>query len=659
MKNVSILFIFIFVVFSCATVGQQSYASHRVQEGETVSGIANKYNITVYELYRLNPEARGNLYPGLVLILPGNKSIDTRDYESDNGDFKTYTVKRKETLFGISQAFDVPVDVIKKYNKRLYSEELKAGDKIQIPINYTDSEENQVTEKPSETNRKHIVKPKETKYGLAAMYGITIAELEALNPEIVDGLKVGTILNVPDKSYTENAVIEDSEYGFYEVQPQETFYSLTRRWDMSKEELIKLNPALADGLKKGMILKLPKSITGIEASTSAIGQVDLTQRLNNFSTKNIALMLPFNLGKTVVDTGDVRKKAMKDDRIMRIALDFYSGAIMAIDSAKTLGISTNLNVYDTQYTRREEAGNARKIEDIINRNDFNNVDAVIGPLLSANVEKASSVLRNRQIPVVSPITPRLNLASNLFQSRPSEDLLRQHMMDYISLAGEGKNIIIIADGKHTVVKNKILARYPNAKVVNPRKGDNGYFLYGNDITAKISETQENWIILETNDIPLISNVTTDLSTKVADRRITLLTTNKGTAYNSDDISNVTLMNLNFHFPSVDREYEPGDAGDFIAAYKNKYGVVPNSYAVRGFDVTFDTLLRLASSEDLYDSATNGFETHYVENKFNYIKDSRTGYFNDAVYILKYGPELMLEEVEVPTDVVERLNTIQD
>jgi len=431
MKNISILFVVIFVVFSCSSIGQQKYASHQVREGETVSSIANKYNVTVYEIYRLNPEAKSKLYPGLVLILPGGESAPGGSEISADGKFILHTVAKGETLYKLSKKYDVAESEIKRYNKHLYSAELRRGETVKIP-NTTEAVAEEDSTKPAVTNRKHIVKPKETKYGLASMYGITIAELEQMNPEIKEGLQIGTILNVPDKSYAKDAVLEESKYGFYEVKPKENFFRLTQRWDMTEDELIALNPSLNDGLKSGMILKLPKeklSNTALDVTGEA---TRLADNLTNRSTKNIAVMLPFNLGKTVVDTGDVRKKVLKNDRVMNIALDFYSGALMAIDSAKALGISSNLYVFDTQYSRGDgKVGNDRKIEQLINNGDFNKMNAVIGPLLTSNVEKASQLLRDRAIPVVSPIVPNVSMRSNMFQSRPDDEILREQMLRYI------------------------------------------------------------------------------------------------------------------------------------------------------------------------------------------------------------------------------------
>ena len=649
MKNISILFVVIFVVFSCSSIGQQKYASHQVREGETVSSIANKYNVTVYEIYRLNPEAKSKLYPGLVLILPGGESAPGGSEISADGKFILHTVAKGETLYKLSKKYDVAESEIKRYNKHLYSAELRRGETVKIP-NTSEAVAEDDSTKPAVTNRKHIVKSKETKYGLASMYGITIAELEQMNPEIKEGLQIGTILNVPDKSYAKDAVLEESKYGFYEVKPKENFFRLTQRWDMTEDELIALNPSLNDGLKSGMILKLPKeklSNTALDVTGEA---TRLADNLTNRSTKNIAVMLPFNLGKTVVDTGDVRKKVLKNDRVMNIALDFYSGALMAIDSAKALGISSNLYVFDTQYSRGDgKAGNDRKIEQLINNGDFNKMNAVIGPLLTSNVEKASQLLRDRAIPVVSPIVPNVSMRSNMFQSRPDDEILREQMLRYIKQEGKGKNIIVIADSKNTGIKAKLLDLYPSAKVVFPESSDSGYYLRASNLTSKLSETIDNWVILESNDIALISSVTTSLSTQAASKKITLLTTDKGSAYQSDDISNITLMRLNFHFPSVARSYTENHAG-FVQAYADKYGYVPNSYAVRGYDLTFDTILRLAAAESLYDAADAGYITQYVENKFKYVQDPvSAGYFNTAAYILKYGENLEEIVVEIPSE----------
>ena len=76
---------------------------------------------------------------------------------------------------------------------------------------------------------------------------------------------------------------------------------------------------------------------------------------------------------------------------------------------------------------------------------------------------------------------------------------------------------------------------------------------------------------------------------------------------------------------------------FISDYKTKYGVRPNRFAIRGYDVMLDVLLRLSSEKgNLSDSNDGVIETEYVENKFRYNKKLFGGYVNEAAYIVHYN-----------------------
>lgn len=643
----------------------QEFVSHQVKAGETVYSISKKYNLTEKQIVKLNPDAKRSIYEGLVLILPA----DAKAKEVTNGGlqedikFKRHKVRRKETLYSISQKYGVSQDVIKRFNKQLYSQTLRKGDKIQIPLNFVETTDSvtvgggmTTSDIPKEgpNYAMHEVKPKETKYGVARMYGITIAELETMNPGMGTGLQEGTSIRVPKEAVSTSAVIDTETYEFYEVLKGDTMYSLLRRLEMKADDLVRLNPALDEGLKEGMILKIPKngignvSIPDVTVATNTEGNfTSLVDSISDYSTKKVIVMLPFSLTRGRGDSTMTNEKLLKSDRLLRLSLDFHSGVLMAVSEAKAHGISVDLNVLDTEYARANGAAtNARKVEQLLAGSDTSNVDVVIGPVIGANVNRAASVLRGKGIPVISPLTGTINMGSNVFQSRPSDGMLQDHMLAYLKAFGKNKNIVIIADAKNGTSKSKLKAIFPKAKEVVPRSGDKGYYLYPDDIPNQISETTENWVILETNDIPLISNVTTSLNTLVATRTITLFTTNKGSAYDSDEIQHMHLTNLKFHFPSIDNETYNDRTEAFTEAYEDKYIISPSRYAIRGYDIMYDTLLRLAYAKDLYSAAGTGIETENIENKFHYSKTASGGFYNTAVYLMKYGEDLQLEEVSI-------------
>ena len=631
---------FIYITFAlvlsagCSALAQQKYRSHTVEKGETIYSISKKYNTTEAEIYRLNPDAKNGVRINSILIIPSGDVINT---ESTEVKLKKHRVKRKETLFSISQRYQVSIDDIKKYNKELYSRQIKKGERINIPIglkNTTTTVVNTNNETSTSSGAKHTVQPKETKYGIARKYGITIAELEKLNPNIGEGLPMGTVLDVPDTAVTPTATIEEN-FDFYEVQAKEGFFRLKVKLGLSEEEIIDLNPYAKDGLKEGMILKIPKK--NLSPSGNVLS-VNLEDRIMNTELKNLVVMLPFQLNRFNSDTTNTNADVLKQKRsnAVRVALDFYSGVLMAAEFAKDKGISVNIDVFDTEASDR-------KVNSIISGKDFKEVDAVIGPLLSANVEKAVAMLKGSDTPVFSPLSNReIKSSSNLFQTLPTDGMLEEAMLEYLETHALDKNVILISDAKRIKQKNAVLSKLPHTKAVSPREKG---FLYVGDIDSKIDKGRDNWVILESDDPVIISNVVVLLNGMPDEYNLRLFTLDKNAAYDYHDVSNMHLAKLRFTFPSINKSYDFNDRNPFLVSYKNKYGVLPNRFAVRGFDITYDILLKLASADNIYEATDSDYETEYIENKFHYTKKMFKGYQNNALYIIKYNEKLQLEVAE--------------
>jgi len=625
--------------FGTSLFAQNKYKTHKVKQGETVTSIAKNYDISVETIYALNPDAKEGINKNNILIIPLDGEVVTTFEVTD---FKRHRVKRKETLFSISQKYVVTIDDIKRYNKRLYSEQLKKGDKIMIPIGIKAANNNNTgavsenTTNTAETNKAtHLVLAKETRYGIARKYGISIAELEALNPNMGDTLQMGAKLFVPNKSVMETATIEDELYQFYEVQQAEGFFRLKVKFGLTKEEIIALNPYASEGLKNGMILKLPKQVS--EENTTNTNKINLEYFISDTSPKNLVVMLPFGLQK-VSDSTKVNEELLKDSnsRTMRISLDFYSGVLMAAEFAKDKGISVNLDIVDTQ-------GSLSKVSQLISQRNFKNIDAVIGPLLRKNVTKTVAILDRYDTPVFSPLSKRKSeiQSRNFFQTIPSKEILESKMVAFLEANGTDKNIIIIADVKHASQKARLLAIFPNAKIIKPREGD---FIHVVDIQKNIDRMYENWVLLISENPSIVSNAIGLLNGLPEDNNVRLFTLDNNAAFDFEDVQNLHLANLNFTFPSVKKDYDYNNPNAFVTSYKNKYGVLPNRYAVRGFDVTYDILLRLAMADDMYDAVKLEGETEYIENKFFYVRSGR-GFINNATYIIKFNEKLELEVVE--------------
>ncbi|WP_035086691.1 LysM peptidoglycan-binding domain-containing protein [Aquimarina latercula] len=659
-------------ILAIPVTNDEEYQIHVVGEGDTVFNLSQKYNTTQEAILSLNPDAVNGINLGQILRVaviekPKEENTPTENVSDPVLDsikpleeirqivrFKTHKVRRKETLYGIAKKYNITMDDIKKHNKRLYSEQVRKRDKIRIPVYAekavveTDVPKDSLSSRVS-TTTKYIVKPKDTRYRIARRHGITVGELDQLNPEMDPNFPIGMEILVPTTIFVPlKEIIDADKFELYEVQPKETVYSILKRTEISSDSLFNMNPYLRDGLKAGMVITLPK--TG-EVDSLAIDFpekkiVPLENMLSNFKMKKLAVMLPFGL-----DTLDPNERQKTEDflksrkaRGTRVALDFYKGVQIAVDSAKSRGLSIDLTVFDTQKNN-----NTGHIKQLIDQNSFDEMDVVIGPLYQANVETVASELKKYDTPVISPISNRESkLYSNFFQTIPTDIMLQDKLINYVAQDSTDKNIVIIVQQgkkKHEEIKNKLIAKFPEAKIARIEEGNYVYEVHLNKVLAK---NKPNWVFLESDDVAMISNVTPLLNAKAESHQITLFTTDKHNAFDDDNIKNEHLSKLHLHYPSIDKEFDNYDETrmtPFVARYKKDYGTIPSKYAVRGFDITYDILMRLGSADDLYHAATFEGTTEYVENKFNYAKKLLGGYYNKASYIIKFDDELKLTVIE--------------
>lgn len=619
-----------FVLAFCSIALAQEFKTHKVQKGETVETIARKYLVTPFDILALNPDAKSGFTNNMVLIIP-NSNLKTPS-DLDNKQligYETHKARRKETLYSISKKYDITIDDIKKNNTFLYSQNLKRGDNLRIPKFKTIKSQQTI----KNSLQKYVVQPKDGKWGIAYKYGITIPELEALNPKMNEVLQPGEELVVPNIADNEVKIIEDEQYNYYEVLPAEGFYRLEIKLGLKQFEIEALNPNLKElGLQPGMILKVPNNIkNSFDLGYMVVETTNLSKKITNLSKKSIAVMLPFRLHRIDLDSVAEAKDLMRNDKLLAMSLDFHSGVLMALDSAKQLGISTHLKVFDTRSQISE-------VTSILQNNDLSVYDAVIGPITAANFDRVANTLKFQKVPVIAPLSQPNKLYDNVFQTLPDKDRMKQELINYMKAEQDVERILIISDSKNKATCEELKSNFPTARQLYSRLDkngkDNNYLLLAdfNDIF----KPGKNIVFLETDNDSFVANVLSLLNGLQTEKiKIQLTTTNANKAFEGESASSVHLSNLNFHYPSFNVPTNETSTNGFVKKYKDTYGVMPNKYAVRGFDLTLDVLLRLASSDNLYEASKEIIETAYLENKFKYNKQLFGGYFNEAVYIVKY------------------------
>ena len=200
---------------------------YKVQSGDTLWGIARKFNITVDELKSANNLKDNSLSIGQLLYIPTNEE------ETEEGEI--YIVQRGDTLYGIANKFNITVDELKKLNN-LTSNNLSIGQKLIVSM-------------PESKTTTYVVNKGDTLYGIANKFGVTVDNIKKLNNLSSNNLSIGQVLKIPTTT-------SDSKLT-YTVKKGDSLYSIARTYNTTVDEIKRLNNLTSNNLSIGQTLLLP------------------------------------------------------------------------------------------------------------------------------------------------------------------------------------------------------------------------------------------------------------------------------------------------------------------------------------------------------------------------------------------------------------------
>ena len=528
----------------------------------------------------------------------------------------------------------------------------------------------------------YTVKKGETLKIIAKRIGVKTKELIRLNPDTGRKPAPETLIIIPNNEYkppTANDILvktndsintKDSTpvkdtlvntFVLHKVAKGDTYYSLTRAYNVSEEELKILNPLLdTSGLQLDMLLK----IKPIEEENNFLIYRDTIQE--NSSLK-LAMMLPFRAVE--YDTIDA-KDIFKNNRLANITTDIYLGASMAVDSLVKLGIDIELSVFDTG---RKDS----KLDSILAATDFSNTDVIIGPLYSEEVPK---VAVRSGTPVVFPVYSKKQTSfksSKIIKTFADREVHQEALIEHIYDNYGSENILIIGDSSTTSIRNSDLIKsrlllhdsINEVQIIYPNLG----YIRKDYVINALKAEVGNWVVLATDNRVISSDVINSLiSLPVEDPEeeeeeeedeeeeekesdepemqilpedtvIKVFGIFKSTQF--DRIDNNKLAKLGFTFTSdTFTEESSPEIQLFNQQYLSKNHVYPSYYATKGFDIVYDVGMRLASGNKLKQTFKNG-TSYRLESKFDYTKDLFKTTSNKGLYILEYTTDLTINRLK--------------
>ncbi len=235
----------VFILSFNKITAQDSIIEHQIQKGETAYFIAQKYKVSLDEIYKLNPESQSGIKDNQIIKIPVHHLENTTSKQ------QTHIVAPKETLFGLSKQYHVSVEAIQNANQEILANGLQIGQELIIPQNSDNSSkrENVISSKTT-----HQVLAKESLFSIARQYNVSVQDLENLNKDIlINGLQIGQTISIPNKRKTLDGRVRviNQETIFHVVEPKETKFSIAKKYGISIDQLESQNPEIVNGLIVG------------------------------------------------------------------------------------------------------------------------------------------------------------------------------------------------------------------------------------------------------------------------------------------------------------------------------------------------------------------------------------------------------------------------
>ena len=301
-----------------------------------------------------------------------------------NTEFYCYKVKAKETIFGVAKKFNITQDELKQYNPSV-NNGLKKDFILLLPVSLIDSSKNNNSTIQESNPFVHIVKKGETLYGLSKTYGVSQEDIIANNPQVRVGLKLGQEIVIPQPLVKESANEQLNMEGnvlYHTIKQGETLYRLSKNYNISIENILKLNPGVSpENFKIGTVIKIVANAPKTEKRETTVTVMESYIAETGDNMKKIAK-------RTGVDIDDLEDANPNVGKVK-------TGMTIQIPVAKTDSVDVVVsegNEYELQHNDSERIKEIYDSIHYLNSSKSINVALMLPFMLNNSVETKQSKL---------------------------------------------------------------------------------------------------------------------------------------------------------------------------------------------------------------------------------------------------------------------------
>jgi ABC-type branched-subunit amino acid transport system substrate-binding protein/LysM repeat protein len=448
----------------------------------------------------------------------------------------------------------------------------------------------------------HSVEPRQTLFSIASVYKVKLSRIAFDNPGVLNGLQKGQLLKILKSAQGETNPVEvsdeklelDGQYILYKVPRRQTLYSIAKEYNTSVAAIIDANPELVDGLKVRTTIRIPVPMILGEKETDKermVGLPNIVQKavvleqltvLRMGEPTHITLMLPLYLDLN--DTINAADNPEVEEEIYgksEIALHFYEGFLMAIDTLNQLGYKVKVKVIDTE-------NRPWKIRKLVEQGALKNTDLIIGPLYSKVFDEVSGYAYDNCIPMVSPTIKDQGILANndyVFKIIPSPASLAYDLGRYLSQSDSTANMVLHYG---TPDEQKLLLSFRQGL---ESMGEIPFVFPAFDIYKAGSDSIRNRLSLSgRNNLVILSNNQVKLASLLRklmgwseEAYIVAFAPGNWQRFKNLEIDHFDQLRI--HRPAeFHADYNQLEVQQFVQQFRLRYQGEPNTFAFRGYDV---------------------------------------------------------------------------
>lgn len=575
---------------------------HTIERGETVYAIATMYGVSVDDIYRLNPESKTGIKAGDKLRIPQKDAATQTASSKKAGDYLYHAIKRGETLYALSQEYDIPAQAILDANPGLSVSTFAAGRIIRIPPP-------QIEDLPT-TEQKETVK-----------------EIE------------------------------------YVVEKRETLYRICRKFNISSVELIKHNPKLKNGVKAGMVLKIPTKTTEVVTTTPADSRPMRENEVNALLYEKkeslpvdrikVGLLLPFKADKPTRDAATAR------------FVEYYEGMLLAVDSLRKQGVSIELSVYDT-------GEGARAMNQILETEEnLRSANLLIGAVQNDQIGPLADFAQKHKIKYVIPFTSKnddvLSNASVFQVNTPHSYLYSKAAQAGCDLFADHNIVIVnIKDKDEKTDFIKAFKEEMKSRGIAHKELTYNAATFTTDIEALLIRDKRNVVLPTSASLDAVNKIKTPLRMLAETQpeveegeepkppfMITLFGYPEWQTYVRECLEDFYMLNTyiysNFYADNLSNEVH-----DFYGKYKDWYSkdlinTFPK-YGILGFDTGMFFLGALQKYGTNFENNLDKIHYKCIQTGFDFHRvNNWGGFINTNIFMVHYKNDYTVTRTEVRWD----------